>query len=294
MMMDVYMQRHAMPKEAPKNNASVEETPLNEVALDLNCEYANSVSLDGGIMLEAVISELGDNGYDSIAIDIKRREGTIGYKSALANVDTFGAVAFPATDLKASVNMLQNDDFLAVGIVNCYLDNLVPSKNKNMAITKSNGLLYRDSKDNTYLNPNSELTYSYIKGIIQEAYELGITVFVLDGVNLPKDIKDNYNGGFDYLASRLYKDLGTDIKLLQPVYREIKITQEEETSAKSNETESSSAETQTEETTADEIAEKLGAPLKNNEIYFIKAKSDKKLIKEKLEERGIQNYILAE
>lgn len=146
MMMDVYMQRHAMPKPNAQGGGEIVDAPLNEVALDLHAEYANSVSLDGGVMLEAVISELDENGYDSVVIDIKRREGTIGYQSALANVDTFGAVAFPATDLKASAEMLKNEDILAVGIVNCYLDNLVPQHYKNMAITKSNGVLYRDSK----------------------------------------------------------------------------------------------------------------------------------------------------
>lgn len=272
-LMDVYMQRHAMPENNPNSNA-VSEPPINEIALDLKSEYVNSVSLDGGIMLDSVITDISANGYDSAAIDIKRREGTIGYRSALANVDTFGAVAFPASDLKGSVKKLQSEDILAVGILSCYLDNLVPAVQKDMAIVNSNGILYRDSRDNTYLNPNSDATYNYIKGIIQEAYETGITVFVLDGVDLPNDIKDNYNDGFDALSARLYKDLGTDIKLIRPVYVSLATPAEEDG-------------------IADEIKEKLDKTLENDKIYFINTQSDKTLIKQKLEEQGVYNYILA-
>lgn len=273
MCMDVYMQRHAMPIDTPEDDIA-SEAPLNEIALDLQSEYVNGVSFDGGAMLDSVITELEAGGYDAAVLDIKREQGTVGYRSALANVDTFGAVAFPANDLKGSAEKLAAEDIMTVGIVSCYLDNLVPAQSREMAILRDNGMLYMDSRDNTYLNPNSDLTYNYIKGIIQEAYELGVTVFVLSGTELPREIRDDYDGGFEKLSARLYKDLGTDIKFLKPVYASI------DSPADSEDIDG-------------EIAEKIDNSLKNDQIYYITTQSDKELIKQKLEEQGTFSYILA-
>lgn len=273
MCMDVYMQRHAMPAEKPEEDIA-SEAPLNEIALDLQAEYVSNVSFDGGAMLDSVITELEAGGYDSAAVDIKRAEGTIGYRSALANVDTFGAVAFPANDLKGSAEKLAAEDIMAIGIVSCYLDNLVPAQSREMAVTRSNGTLYMDSRDNTYLNPDSELTYNYIKGIIGEAYDLGITVFVLSGTELPSELSGEYGDGFDKLSARLYKDLGTDIKFLKPVYASLK------SAADSEELDG-------------EIAEKINTEPQSDSICYITTQSDKEIIKQKLEEQGAFSYILA-
>lgn len=300
MFMDVYMQRHAMPVTS-QNEGQPEEIPLNEVALDLKSKYVESVSLDGGVMLDAVITELESNGYNSVAFDIKREEGTIGYKSALANVDTYGAVAFPATNLKGSVAKLNDEDILAVGVVHCYLDNLVPSVQNSAAIMDSKGFLYKDSMDNTYLNPNSDITYNYIKGIIQEAYEMGVTIFVLDDVNLPSSISDNYDDGFEYLAKRLYSDLGTDIKLLEAVNVELtsfasKDSKDEDSKDKDKEDEKNKEDKNDNKTNekSDEISEKLSSSLDNSKIYFVKTSAEKDVIKQKLEEHGIISFILSD
>lgn len=302
--MNVYMQRHTMPQTS-QNQDNLEEIPLNEVALDLKSKYVESVSLDGGVMLDAVITELEANGFNSVAFDIKREEGTIGYKSALANVDTFGAIAFPATNLKGSVATLANEDILAVGVVHCYRDNLVPSIQNSAAIMGNNGLVYKDSRDNTYLNPDSDITYNYIKGIIQEAYEMGVTIFVLDDVDLPSSISDSYNDGFESLATRLYRDLGTDIKLLEAVNVELKSFAPSEEKNSSNDKNSEKDKDNKKDKDKDknnskpdekddEISEKLSSDLGNNKIYFVKTSAEKDVIKQKLEEHGIISFILSD
>ncbi len=293
--MNVYMQRHSMPVVA-ENEEEVVEPALNEVAFDLKSKYVESVSFDGGVMLDAVITDLQANGYNSVAFDVKREEGTIGYKSALANVDTFGAIAFPATNLKGSVAKLANEDILTVGIVHCYRDNLVPSVQKSAAIIGKNGLVYKDSRDNTYLNPDLDITYNYIKGIIQEAYDMGVKIFVLDDVNLPSSISDNYNDGFENLAKRLYKDIGTDIKLLEAVNVELKSFAPEESTTSKDQTNDSNENKQNKKPDKkdDEISQKLSSNLNNNQIYFVKTSAEKNVIKQKVEEHGISNFILSD
>lgn len=300
--MGVYMDRNAMPVNY-EDVKPESESLFNEVALDLNGEFTQSISLDGSVMLDSVTSDLLSSGCNSVMFDIKRSDGSIGYKSSIATVDTYGAVAFPATDLRGSVAKLAEQDILAVARVYCYLDNLTPEKDHSAAILNSNSVPYTDKKGNAYLNPDSEIAYKYIKDIIAEAMDMGITVFVLDGTDLPENIADKYNDGFDYLAQRLYSDLGTDIKLLEAVDFEltndmlgIEQEDEEETTESSRETDSEDTESSEKETTEPKvnITELLPGEMNNNKVYCITVESDADTtqIRRILEEGGVKSFIL--
>ena len=44
---------------------------------------------------------------------------------------------------------------------------------------------------------------------------MGIDVFVLDNCNLPEDISDKYDDGFDILAKKLYVDFGDSVRFYE-------------------------------------------------------------------------------
>ena len=271
--MDVYMIRHRMPDfEAAESNR--QNNPLSQVSLNLKSEYIDAVSLDGADMLAAVISAAGEYSFSSVAFDIKRAEGTIGYRSALANAQTYGTVAFSAAKFRESVEMLNQANIFPVGIIWCYSDNVVPAADPSLAVLNDDGSLYKDSDGNTYLNPDSEDVYRYIKGIIEEVYAQGVTAFVLRATELPEEISGRYEDGFNALADRLYSDLGTDIKFIHAV--DVQLS-EDAAKEKNN-----------------EISEKISDDLNDDSVYFITAAADKYLIKEKLEEGGILSFILAD
>lgn len=280
--MDVYMQRNAMPSasEAGEDNGGA----MNEVALNLKSKYIESISLDGGVMLESVISDAAENGYNSVTFDLKRSEGSVGYKSRLAAVDTYGAVAFPAGNLKASVETLKGNDILAVGRVYCYLDNLVPAQDNSAAVLDGNSIPYTDGRGNTYLSPDSQTAYKYIKDIILEAYEMGVTVFVLDGVDLPDAISEQYNDGFDYLAAKLYADLGTEIKLLRAV----------NVSVSSRAVYDEDGDVIDEGSVSVDIEKKLSDDIGSNAVYFIKTNAELSAAKQGLDNAAVSSYILSE
>ncbi len=271
--MDVYMIRNGMPDISSAADG-LSAGALNEISLNIQANYVESVSLDGSVMLDAVLSQTETDGCNGIAFDIKRSEGSLGYRSELASADTYGAVALPAENLKGSVEKLTQSDILSIGILYCYLDDIAPAADALSAVTGSGGTPYRDSAGNTYLNPDSQYAYEYIKDIIVETHSMGVNVFVLAGVDLPDEISGDYNDGFDYLANRLYSDIGTDIKLLKAVDVELS-----ESAAEENST---------------EIEDKLSDDLGGDGIYRITVKGDMAPIKEKLEESGISCYILAE
>ena len=211
--MDLYIERKAMPI-APSSDDVVAD--MNNVSLVLQCDRIEPMAMDGGVMLSAVIDETNDKGYTSVAFDLKRDDGTIGYDSSLATIDMYGAESSPAGDIGKSINEFLANDILPVGRISCYKDNVAASGDLTAGITVNNKL-YVDSDGNTYLNPDSQTTYNYIKGIIEEVKGMGVTVFILDNCDLPEDISGNYKDGFKILAEKLYNDFGSDIRLVEGV-----------------------------------------------------------------------------
>ena len=270
--MDVYMIRHRMPELA--DAVSDKGDGFNKVSINIQSYYIDPVSLDNAVMLSSVISDTQSYSFSSTAFDIKREDGSVAYRSALANVDTYGAVAFPAAKFKESVEELTNSDILPVGIISCYQDNVVPAKDSELAVLDDDGKVYADNDGSTYLNPNSDSAYRYIKDIIAEANSQGVKVFVLSNTKLPNDIRENYSDGFDAISTKLYEDIGTDIKLMEAVAVSLSDKAADDDS--------------------DEISEKIKNNLNENQVYYIKTSADKYLIKEKLEESGITSFILAD
>lgn len=304
--MDVFMLRNGMPEMSAATNTE-DQNAINTVKMNLHCAYEDSISMDGSVILDSVVENITAGAYNSVAIDIKRNDGTIGYRSALATVDAYSAMAFTASDLRESTARLTEQDILTVGIVYCYLDNLVPRQERSVAVLDSNGIPYEDSHGNTYLNPNSETVYKYIKDIISEASEMGVTVFVLRGTDIPDSAGTGFADGFDRLASRLYEDIGTNIKLLEGVDVDIDDSlvkavtdpdnenEEEETTESENSGDSGEESTQETTTLApakERILSLFDEDLGTDKIYIVNADDSTGEIKKILEEGGIESFIL--
>lgn len=294
--MDVFMLRNGMPVRYSEIEPDTQNT-INEMKLDLQCAYEESISMDGSVILDSVITELTQGAYNSVMFDIKRMDGTIGYQSALANVDAYSAVSLAASDLKTSVQKLSEQDILAVGRVYCYLDNLVPARDRSAALLNGNGVPYTDTQGNTYMNPNSETVYKYIKDIIAEAADMGVTVFVLEGTDLPESAGSGYSDGFENLAARLYEDIGTDIKLLQAVHVDVDDTinssiSEEDTTDEAD-SENDEETTQTADNVNTAVSELFSEELGTDKVYYVTTSLDMTEVKTILEESGIESFILA-
>lgn len=294
--MDVFMMRNGMPVRYSDIEPDTQSS-INEMKLDLQCAFEESISMDGSVILDSVITELTQGAYNSVMFDIKREDGTIGYQSALATVDTYSAVSLAASDLKTSAQKLNEQDILAVGRVYCYLDNLVPARDRSAALLDSNGLPYTDSQGNTYLNPNSETVYKYIKDIIAEAADMGVTVFVLEGTDIPENAGEGYADGFETLAARLYEDIGTDIKLLEAVHINaddaLRSSVQEETTAGEETQEKEEETAQAAENITAAVAELFSEELSTDRVYYVTTSLDIGEVKTILEESGIESFILA-
>lgn len=267
--MDLYIDRKAMPLTQESDDSSAD---LSGVSLQLRSERIEPMAMDGGVMLSAIIDEINDGGYVSAVFDLKRDDGTIGYDSNLATIDMYGAESSPAGDINKSISELLTNDILPIGRISCYKDNVVAVNDSTAGLTV-NGSLYKDSDGNAYLNPNSRTAYNYIKGIIEEAKGMGVTVFVLDNCILPDELRDEYNDGFKSLSEKLYNDFGSDIKLLECVSITIDADDDKKLQQEVKE--------KTEKINGDDI------------IFNITAKN-KNMVKQFLDTQNSINYIISE
>ncbi len=267
--MDIYIERNAMPLTDEDSQYNVS---MSNLSLEFKACAVEPLSLDNGVMFGAVIEDIQNGGYTAAVFDLKRDDGTIGYRSNLAMIDTYGAVSSASSDIGACVLQFGENDILPVGRISCYKDNIVPSADLTAALYDG-GNLYKDSSGNTYLNPDSESAYSYIKSIIEESKGNGISVFLLDNCSLPEEVSANYNDGFDALSKKLYNDFGDEIKLINCV--SVTIDSEDIKAIE------------------EEVKEKIQNKNNSDTVLYIKAK-DKETVKQILDNDGLKSYIISE
>jgi hypothetical protein len=274
--MDVYMTQKAGGYKQSISKQE-EESGMRDVSLRFSSFKTDSISLDSSVMLSSVINDTAALGFTSIAFDAKRSDGTIGYASKLASVDTYNALSSPASKPQASVKALIANDLMPIAIISCYKDNVAPQYLKDAAITTKKGKLYKDEEANTYLNPDSALAYAYIKDIVNELSSMGVSVFVLCDTELPEDISESYNDGFEPLAKRLYSDIGSNIKLLEAV--EVSLKGKDEKDGK---------------ITNAAIKKEIGEfeKIDKNKTYLITSSIESKRLIEQLAKNNVSSYII--
>ena len=276
--MDVHMIRQAEPAEKLLRQNSSDSNALSQISINVSSIMTESVSLDNSTMLTSVINDVHNFSANSITFDAKREDGTIGYRSSLATIDTYGAVSDVGSDSVGSIKQLIDNDILPVARICCYKDNVLPSQNRNFAVTKGKKL-YTDSNGNNYLNPNNEQVYNYILDIVRELKGYGVQVFVLYGCDLPSDISDKYNDGFKKLAKRLQSDLGGDVKLLKEV--DVKVTGRD-------------AESGNITNSAIDKEIKNFDKLSDNQIYYISTSLDTTRVYNHVANEGVERFIIAQ
>lgn len=264
--MDLYIERNAMPSNEESYDASAQ---MGNIQLEIKGCKVEPLSLDGGVMLEAVANYAVQGGYSSVCFDVKRDDGSIGYESRLATIDAYGAVSSASCDLEKSVSVLLENDLLPVARISCYKDNIAVNADLSCALIEDSSL-YRDSQSNTYLNPDASGTYNYIKSIVEEVNRMGIDVFVLDNCNLPEDISDKYDDGFDILAKKLYVDFGDSVRFYEA--QNVDIISDDPDEVKK------------------ELEEKVKPP-KESRLYCIST-SQPDIVSQYMNENGILSYVI--
>ena len=162
----------------------------------------DSLSLDGAVMLDAMMDDLSSGGYTAACFDIKRADGTVATPLPWVLWRQPGRYLPLPGDLRSSCQKLGKNDLLVLGHIVCYPDNVQTVANPAWAV-KSGKTAYTDPAGNRYLNPDSTEVYNYIRSLVEESVRAGVTVFVLEGTELPQAAGTFNHNGFADLSKRL-------------------------------------------------------------------------------------------
>lgn len=276
--MDIHMIRQAKPAEMLIQKGSSQGNVIAQMNIEMSAVTAQSISLDNSTMLASVINDAHSLECNSIVFDAKREDGTIGYSSSLATIDTFGAISNVGSDTEGSIKQLISNDIMPVARICCYKDNVLPAQDNSYAVLK-NQKPYKDSDGNSYLNPNSPQAYNYILDIIRELNGYGVQAFILYGYDLPDDVAEKYDDGFESLSKKLLNDLDSQVKLLS----EVKVSVSG-MDAESGKITNSAIDSQIKE------FEKIN----DNQVYRVSTKLDTARVCSHLANAGVSRYFVAQ
>jgi len=139
------------------------------------------------------LSKLPQGTVNTVILELKDQKGTVLYKSGVETVAAANAQAADAYDLKTVVDQLHQAGYTVLGRLYAFQDStagttlkdgLVHYKNTDYAWI-DNSL---DKGGKTWLNPYSQQAQSYISELMEEALDMGVDGFVLDGVQFPSGV----------------------------------------------------------------------------------------------------------
>lgn len=201
-LMCITMERNAMPNPVVPEEVPAGQEPgglpdINDVDISLNAKYISSEYLDGGTMVDAVIRDAVDGGYNAVMFDLKRANGTLAYESTLTAAATYNAVASPGTRIQESVTRLLENNIIPLARIYCFIDSTAPVADSSIAVTNADEEVWRDRQGNAWLNPYAVYTAEYLTSIVLEVQDLGIQNIILAGLSFPQDALGDavFNGG---------------------------------------------------------------------------------------------------
>ncbi len=188
--MSVVMERNAMPPiAAPGENPVISENgvlpDISKVNVKLHTKYIPAEYLDGGVMMDAVIHDVAEGGYNAVLFDLKRENGTLAYPSSLTAAATYDAVASPGAEVEASIQMLLENNIIPLARIYCFSDPNASALDAGIAVQNENGAVWTDSSGKSWLNPYSDYAREYISAVVLEVEKLGVHNIVLDGLTFP-------------------------------------------------------------------------------------------------------------
>lgn len=123
------------------------------------------------------------NGF---VIDIKDNDGYVAYKSQLEQVKNANTW-MNKYDVDSVIKKMHDNNIYVIGRLVCFNDPKFSAVRPDLAIKKSDGTLYRDNKNNTWLNPYKKESWEYLINIAKEAVNRGFDEIQFDYIRFPSD-----------------------------------------------------------------------------------------------------------
>ncbi len=138
--------------------------------------------------LDASLDSAKENGFNSIMLDFKTKEGILTYKSDLISYSTTETY----TEIDSQIiEKIKDEGFLILGRIYCFEDTIAPQR--------LNAYVYEDAEKTriwfddspimngkVWLDPTNSKSTNYLSSVIKEVVALGVDCIYLDSVQFPK------------------------------------------------------------------------------------------------------------
>lgn len=150
--------------------------------------YVTGNSLGLGWRFQQFLEETDNSVINAWVVDVKDDHGTFTYKSDIQYVNDFQQDRrVKVGDFQQAMNRLAQHDIYPIARVVAFKDVIAATSGPDWAIMTHDGEIWRDNKNDAWLNPYDRRTWDYLVDIAKEAATKGFKEIQFDYVRFPTD-----------------------------------------------------------------------------------------------------------
>ncbi|RQD66997.1 MAG: glycoside hydrolase [Tindallia sp. MSAO_Bac2] len=150
--------------------------------------YVTGNSLGLGWRFEQFLEETENSVINAWVIDVKDDHGTFTYKSNIEKVNEFEQDRqVKVRDFRRAMSLLEENDIYPIARIVAFKDVIAATSYPDWAIQTHDGEIWRDNKNDAWLNPYDRRTWDYLVDIAKEAATKGFKEIQYDYVRFPTD-----------------------------------------------------------------------------------------------------------
>ena len=184
---------------------------------ELKAVYISAWTAGSPAPRDRIISLIDRTEINAIVIDVKDSTGYISFEVNDPYLKDFGTTQKRIKDIVALTKMLHDKNIYIIGRVSVFQDSLMTKKYPEWSMTrKSDGLVWKDRKGMSFMDPANPNVLKYTVAIAKEAYALGFDEINFDYIRYPSDgnIKDiNYHLGEGETRASNMKEFFTNLNV---------------------------------------------------------------------------------
>lgn len=148
--------------------------------------YLTAWSAGSKRKMENILKMLEETDLNALVIDI-RDAGNVYFKTGIELADNAKASHNAVRDPKALLQMLKDNNIYPIARISCFKDKFVPEFDKNLAVQKPDGKIWKDRSGSPWLDPYNLENWQYLSEVVLYALELGFPEIQLDYVRFPSE-----------------------------------------------------------------------------------------------------------
>lgn len=134
---------------------------------------------------ETFLEKAKEDGYNTILVPLKNRNGEVLYQSNVPEVSEYDAQISNAVDAAVLKQKIEEAGLMPMGQIYAFEDTTAPSLASDNTYLKNKTKIYTDANGDSWLNPYKESARKYICDLVKETKDLGYQTVLIDGCQFP-------------------------------------------------------------------------------------------------------------